>query len=111
MLAACEALASVGWTTWLFWLLFGFALRVLSQARNQDYFLRHLVADANGRLDQRKVMAFCGFLASLWAFVHYAAPHLMPEWMFAVFFLACVAPDLLAKWLDRGKREEPCDSK
>lgn len=105
--AACKAVADVPWSVWLFWLFFGFALRVLRKSADPKYALRYLIVGADEKPDQHKLITFCGFLGSLWAFVHYSATYKTPEWMFTAFFVGCVLPQLFVAWLNRGSSLPP----
>lgn len=100
---------AVPWTVWFFWVLFFFGLRVLRNAGDPGYALRMLVIGDAGYVDLHKVIAFYGFLASLWAFIYYAESKVMAEWMFTLFFGGCVAPRLLGKLMDlkRGTPTPP----
>lgn len=100
---------AVNWTVWLFWVLFFFAVRVLHKSGDPEYGLRTLVIGETGHVDLHKVIAFGGFLASLWAFIHYADGRIMAEWMFTLFFGGCVAPRLLGKLMElkRGPLNSP----
>lgn len=96
------------WTTWLFWLLLAFGVRVVASSHRSSYPLRWLVVSHETKLiDLHKVFAFGGWLAALWAFIYAAQTHAMPEWLFVVFFLGCTAPRLLEKFLDLKRGSPP----
>jgi uncharacterized membrane protein YedE/YeeE len=74
--------------------LFILALLVIAQRANDNFDLRHLIADGD-KVNRYSFAFMLGCVVLTWAFVYYAEDHRLDMWDFAIYGLLMMFPEVV----------------